>query len=145
MDVPSGSDGLEVPLAAKRALALLLSAVEDRSPDEESERRRDDERHDRAGDEDPEVIHRAALGATRAPSARIDGTQSPTKIPSCSLPLNQRETDSANETNAATKRSALACLASITAPRLSPAGARSGVRRETTRCSRRPPDRRAHR
>jgi len=40
------------------------------------------------------VVHLAPRGATTAPSARIDGTHRPTKIPSCSFPLNHSETES---------------------------------------------------
>jgi len=84
------------------APGFLVPTVEDGSPDEERHRRGDEESDERPDDEEAEVAHRGSRrGRTIEPSARIEGTQSPTKI-ACSLyPVNQSETESTKETAAA--------------------------------------------
>ena len=49
--------GTEVAaVASQLALSGLLAAVEDRAPDEECQRRRDDQRHADPDEKDPEVV-----------------------------------------------------------------------------------------
>ena len=85
---------------------MLIAAVEYGAPDEERHRGHDEHGDERANDEEADVAHwRAVLGSTIAPSERIDGTQRPTKMPWSSLPVNQSETEKANDTAAAARSS----------------------------------------
>src|SRR3954451_3735741 len=92
-------------------------ALHDGPPHEERERSNDEQRDAGADGEQREAAHgRAFRGSTIAPSARIEGTQSPTKIP-CSWSLkNHRETDSTNEMPAARKSSDRAAVSCEMAP-----------------------------
>jgi len=68
----------------RRLVGVVLrrvAAVEDRAVDEESKSGTDDERHDQAHREEADGVHGRSRLSTTEPSERIDGAQSPTKMP----------------------------------------------------------------
>ena len=69
-------------LAVGRSAGLRVAAVEDRGVHEQSHGRGDDQRDQHAHDEEAGSAHRSLRGSTTAPSDRIEGTHSPTKMPS---------------------------------------------------------------
>ena len=74
-----------------------------------SEHENHDCSHDDQGDEQPDYedadqdFGPPGGGRMRAPRARIEGTQMPTKMPACLSSRNQRPTEKRNERKAATR------------------------------------------
>ena len=99
-----GGAGLARP--RRRCDGVLVAAVEDGAPDRQRHRGERGEQGDERADDEQSGGCSSPITRCRGrglPRARIEGTQSPTKMPWSSLPENQRETERRNETAAATR------------------------------------------
>jgi hypothetical protein len=90
----------------RRLVGVVLrrvAAVEDGALDQESESGTDEERHDGSDREEADGVHGRSGLSTTVPRERIDGTQSPTKMPWSSWLPNHSATESTNEMPAASR------------------------------------------
>jgi quercetin dioxygenase-like cupin family protein len=86
----------------------VLPPVHHRSPEEQGHGAGHQQRDQQPHGEDGHVAHDSPRGRTIPPRERIDGTQSPTKMPCVSFPANHSSTEKRKEMKAATRIRVLA-------------------------------------